>query len=565
MRDKIKVQLSISLINDSVEWNNIDECINNFNDANIVGQDDTYLVYKRNAPLKNPKWLDVFYKKIWNKEEFDCFQTASEGLTLFIKTNNNDKDYIFAINFGTGRFSLNKDKINKDFGICVAHKLFIKQKGQLVSSEIRSNEQNPVNKKKSYGKEIDYNSYSIDLLDNDSIRSLSIKTDLKDFSKIIGKYESLKIHLIFDEREIPCLLHIGEKLNGLIDIYNSVTKEDKKLLYKGLVPITSDEIIYMDNKLEKFLKEIKDTDTDDNTFILFPYDDDFDTTEVSSFSYCINNERIDKEYETLWLKNYIEIQENITLDNLKQDKVFVQDTDGRTIREWTIYEILYGELKKDDNTMCILSNGIWLETDKEKYDRINNNVDSILDDSFEIDENIKDETTKKILEEKKKGNNQIFKERIFNKFLCSKLLGEFFDEPSKQISFEGEKIEICDIYLPSANEFIHTKIKHNSSNLGHLFNQAFVSGKTFYISKSIFLEKVNALIQNPNNKLNSNNCSDYNVRFLILNPKTTNKLSYLTKMILDDVINDLRAYGFTVKLTWVNKIELNPKLTEEQN
>ena len=429
----------------------------------------------------------------------------------------------------------------------------------MITSEIRSNEQNPINKKKSYGKEIDYNLYSLDLSDNDSIRSLNIKTNLQDFSKIIGKYESLKIHCIFYKEEIPCLKFLDKKLKGLLDIYKSVTKEDKKQLYKGLVPITNnDEIIFMNQKLENFLQSLDKNDNKDESFILFPSDDNFDMELASSFSYSVNNINIDNEYETLWLKDYLKLQENISIDNLKKDRVFIKDTEGKKIKEWNIYEILYGELEKDSKTICILSNGIWLETDKEKYDRVKKNVNSIVDNSFKISQNVKKETTKQIMEEIKKGNTQRFKERIFNRILCSDLSGEFFDELNKQVTFEGDKIEICDIYLPSANEFIHTKIKHNSVNLGHLFNQGYVSGKSLCIFKEQFLEKVNKLIVDSKNKLTTIDCKDYTIRFLILNPKTTNKLSYLTVMVLDSKINELKGYGFNVKLTWVNGIKLNP-------
>ena len=155
---------------------------------------------------------------------------------------------------------------------------------------------------------------------------------------------------------------------------------------------------------------------------------------------------------------------------------------------------------------------------------------------------------------------KIEKERIFNKKLCAEKNGELFDEISKQIKIEDDAFEVCDVYLPQDKEFIHSKIKKGSSAsaLGHLFNQAYVSGYSFVRFKNTFVEKVNSLIKNRENYISSN-YSDYRIRLLIINTSNMNKLSFFAKLILDEKIAQLEGYGFNVKLTWICGINLNPE------
>ena len=76
--------------------------------------------------------------------------------------------------------------------------------------------------------------------------------------------------------------------------------------------------------------------------------------------------------------------------------------------------------------------------------------------------------------------------------------------------------------------------------------------------KDTFVEKVNSLIPNSENHISTNH-SNYTIRLLIINASRTNKLSFFAKLILDEKIAQLEGFGFSVKLSWINGINLNPE------
>ena len=166
------------------------------------------------------------------------------------------------------------------------------------------------------------------------------------------------------------------------------------------------------------------------------------------------------------------------------DKIILINEDGQKYKEWSIIKCLYGEMKIDDQ-VYILSNSIWYGLPKDKYDHINENINSI-EDNIQISETVKINTMNKILEEKKLSREHINKERIFNNEFCNQISGELFDQINKQIIIDGDKMEICDIFDPNNKEFIHTKIGTKAATLSHLFNQGYVSARA-YASMNIFL------------------------------------------------------------------------------
>ncbi len=168
----------------------------------------------------------------------------------------------------------------------------------------------------------------------------------------------------------------------------------------------------------------------------------------------------------------------------------------------------------------------------------------------------------KIKEEKRLQQKHIDKERIFNTELCKQLSGELFDKVSKQITIDGDKMEVCDIFDTTNNEFIHTKIGTKAATLSHLFNQGYVSARAFASMKDIFVPKVNEKLDNPEHKLSlqENSHQNYTIRYLIINEKADNNLTFISKLALDRIITDLKGFGYKVKLSWVNNIDLDPNI-----
>ena len=48
----------------------------------------------------------------------------------------------------------------------------------------------------------------------------------------------------------------------------------------------------------------------------------------------------------------------------------------------------------------------------------------------------------------------------------------------------------------------------------------------------------------------------------IINEKVDNKLTFISKLALDRIITDLIGFGYEVKLSWINGINLDPQIEQ---
>lgn len=561
---RISVVLNIMLLKQTVVFEQPETYIKEFSESNIKYRDDNLILYKKDKVPTNPSWYELFNDKVWdNRTEIDINRTSSDGLSLIKKLIHNNNTYIFVLNFNTGRYNINPKIIDRNFGLYTAQKMILNGDAQLKNTSIRSLEENPINKNVAFGEEINAATYQTNLEPNDYVRELNISVNNSDtFKKMIGKNGSLNVRILFEENEIPCINHLDAKLIDIINIYESITLEEINLLYKGLRPIEEDNFEELEEVLDA---KIRNFNNSQDGFYLFEPESDFDFSRIQKYEFKIitneNNRKQIKRFEEseFNLSKYLMYQNNPSVETLKNDIIKFID-ENNFAKEWSIYECLYGEMEYNER-IYILSTEKWFEIDKNKFRRINDVIESIEDDTFTVSEELKEQVTAEILVQKNDPDiKKNEKERIFNRKLCEEKNGEFFDENPKQIKIEDDAFEVCDVYLPQEKEFIHSKIKKGSSAsaLGHLFNQAYVSGYSYVRFKDTFVEKVNSLIPNSENHISTNH-SNYTIRLLIINASRTNKLSFFAKLILDEKIAQLEGFGFSVKLSWINGITLNPE------
>ncbi len=563
---KISVVLNVMLLKDNCVFEQPETYIKDYSEDNVRYNDSELILYKKNRVLSNPSWYELFSEKVWDdRADVDINKTSSEGLSLIKKVSRNNENYIFILNFNTGRYNIEPKMINKKFGLYTAQKMILNGNARLKNTSIRSLEENPINKNVAFGEEIDSGIYQANLDPNDYVRELNINiSNSAYFKKMIGKNGSLNVRILFEEEEIPCISHIDAKLFDLIDIYNSITQDEINLLFKGLRPLEEEDCDELYEVLDIRIQNFRETR---EGFYLFEPESDFDFSRVQKYEFKINtviggkNRRINHECEEFKLEKYLELQPNLSLENFKNDSIrFVDENDYG--KEWSIFECLYGEMEHE-NRVYVLSTEKWFEIEKDKFERINQDIQRIEDNEFVVEESVKQDTSKKIRIKKIEvgESGRIDKERIFNRELCANKSGELLDEISKQIKLEGDKFEVCDIYLPHNKEFIHSKIKSGSSAsaLGHLFNQAYVSGYSFMRFKDNFIKKTNEKINQSKNYLSGDH-KDYTIRLLIINAGNNNKLTFFSKLILDEKRAQLEGFGYKVKLTWVNGVNLNPNI-----
>ena len=287
---------------------------------------------------------------------------------------------------------------------------------------------------------------------------------------------------------------------------------------------------------------------------------DYDFMRISGVKYKIygNLDKDEKPYTKLDLNDYLNIKNNPTLEDLKNDYVILLDEDDNVCKCWNILETLYGEFKYEDG-IYILSNEIWHKVEENKYNRINKIIKDITDNNFVLKDVVKINTVKEIInytktdEYKNSTDKRIPREGLFNIEFAKSYGYTLLDK--KLINIDGDSIEICDSYNQNGKEFIHAKIGTSADKLTHLFAQGYASARAYKMDTTNYINKVKTVagINIPDTPIGAT------INYLIINSKKVNELTFLSKMTLIEKIENLQAFGFNVKLTWVNDINIYPK------
>mgnify|MGYP004559413373 FL=1 len=557
------VSLNIMLLKSDCNFDDRNDYINNYTDKNIISEDNDYFLYKNGRAGNKPTWVTDFDEKIWNGEIKSNFaNTASEGLSVIKNIFYNERNYLFAINFAQGRFNIVKEKIEDTFGIYTAIAL-IEQGASIRRAGTRNISSNPKNTEFQSAQEISSEEFNSELDDNDIIRHLNAIANSSTISSVIGKYGPLNIRMRFTADEIPCWNFLNDRLINLIDLFENIQDNSEVInkFFKGLRPLPSEK----QNELNDAI--ICNLNSENSNFFLFEPEIDYDPTLIARIRYKLNNNpREIYENDKLSLDYYLGLAKKEEQIDIIKDKILLINEDGNIYKDWSVYKCLYGEVKIDDQ-VYILSNSVWYGLPNSKYERIKQNIEDIYDD-LQVDDSVKINTTNKIKEKKllqkdtEEDHKPIDKERIFNRELCNQLSGELFDQISKQIKIDDDKMEVCDIFDSNNKEFIHAKIGTKAATLSHLFNQGYASARAFASMKDLFVQEVNKKLDNPENLLSTqkNSHQGYTVRYLIINSKADNKLTFISKLSLDRIITDLKGFGYEVKLSWVNDIDLDPNI-----
>jgi len=547
----VSVQLNVMLLKNDADFSQPESFINEYNKNKVIqfdSGDTEAILYHRKGKMAHPSWIRSFQKKIANVDlEGKIKKNQSHGVTLYLKVNNR----VFALNWGiSARFNTKSEAVDEKFGIYVANKILNSNQDVLIkSAQSRVNQTNPVNKIRQYGETISSDELMLTMEDNEAFKELNIKiSSSADYQKMIGKYSSLSIQFKFKESELPIIGKIVSKLNGLLQVYSTVTTDDIKKLFKGIYPVTEKEEKALQVEL---VKNLTSTSTQ---FFLYEPDIDFDFSTVQSYKFTCDDE--DADSTELSLANYLKARVKPSIEHLKNDEVSIVDEDGNVVKKWPIYKCIYGEIPFN-NTNYIFSYGEWFEVSHDKYVRITKKIKSITQPKLALPSQVTSNTVTIITNQKNantkagKPKAKIDKERIFNNEWCTFLKAEFFDEISKQIKIYESQFEVCDIYQPQNKEFIHVKYNYGASSLSHLFNQGYVSSTSFAKFPDVYTVEVNKQIKNASHHIKTPH-NGHTIHYVILNNKKNDELSFFSKMVLEDKITTLESMGFKVKLSWAD-------------
>ncbi len=225
---------------------------------------------------------------------------------------------------------------------------------------------------------------------------------------------------------------------------------------------------------------------------------EFISEEDYSFSYSNNSVRENAIYAFLdvrQLNEHLKL-DDITIDKVKSKYIYAYShIEDRILpyRKWKLYNCILFEVEMEGR-YYVLSDGRWLEVDREFYGGIVKFVSEVLHEEpcESLYENID------ISDNEAKQN----KEQIFNKEVCKRQpRAILFDRAKLRIGNSRKDKEFCDI-LDFTDEglvrIIHCKPYKDSSSTSYLFSQAQLYCEAF-VSDRTFLNEIRAHIEGSGN------------------------------------------------------------------
>ncbi len=504
--------------------------INNYDEN--VALSDNIITYYKEFDEKIPVNLNFFLSN-YQEEFFGKFKTKGYALCNIVKLridlNGETVEKYFAVTFGFGHFLLNKDLINKDFGLRIVLNLCddesfrkIKKRSVVKKSKI-TDEQMPV---KSHLEEFDLN-VQTEILDGITV---NLKNEYFE-GNVIGK-DSLTANVEYR------LDNIDEYLEYL---YESYLLEDylKKFPYFG-------KIKYINNKslkeeLDNILQKKFMTGNIDDIILAIPELIEWD--QIDHIKYPYSNKG------SLNFHDDIEIEEFInTTDKEKYSRLFlstfhlfVHNVD--IAKNISFYKCILAELEFDNRSYCLVE-GKYYEIDKD----FKSDVEEFYNNNIKLTTNLSMEESNSI---EKEYNENMEKH-------------DGFILLDRKIIHEGIEMEFCDLIYE--NKFIHVKKYMGSSVMSHLFNQGLNSANMLK-RDSKFLAEANKKIQAAcdNKKIDSLeytistgfNPSDYEIVYAIIHKNqhlSKPQVSFFTKLSLREATYNLTTLGYKTSIIGIKNI-----------
>lgn len=463
---------------------------------------------------------------------------------LFVKIFDGDEQ-IFAFTFGYGRYLLQPDCFEINYGLRVAlNFLYDKSNGDFQPERIKSVDSKTVAEKtirtrRQTDRRATFETFGVDI-QRDLLRAVTgspISSNV--WGSPISGSDSLSVS--------PALAFegLGKLCKNISQMHSQDTYQDSFEWIDNLRVITDYTIL---KKLQQTLVDAIKTGSN-NVTVTVPEFVEWDKLSEFYFSFNSNNRFPDPEDADLRsaLKQVGKLN-IVTVKRLRRSwQLKAVAVDGHVI-QWPLLKCLAGEFTLDDSKY-ILTEGEFFEIRKDFLE--------------ELDAFIK---TLKPTQHKLPNSSESKKEGDYNQETAEKNDSYLLlDKRTVRVNGMTSPIEICDI-LTKDRCFIHVKRKLGSSSLSHLFAQGSVSADLFLMSKEYrmaALEKIQDVEkvygvedQFSTFKPEGITSSEYRVLYAIVakwnGRKLAQALPFFSKVNLRRHVEDLRRMGYPVSVARVH-------------
>jgi len=509
-----RLSLTIHLIKESYSYD--ETCIREnelpFIDSQVVDiKGATYSrLYLRKNKSRPPHWSALFPSLNWSKYQINTFS----GLLIIDVSGRR-----FAITSGAGRYLLNPFAIEESFGFkTVINSL---DPTTIRKIEKKTINQNPISSIEQLTHTSGLQDFQIDFY-TDIISKIRAKSSNSELGTIVDGRDTLQIAVECDVDEIP------DMLSACLEAYESD-------IYLKYFPNIDNISVVRDRELTDALDQmlIQRLNAGDlvNCWASMPeiiLDDNFDVFQFSKNKNALRYHDIELNN---CLEKYTSKGRSFTKSDLEKDEVYVRTHGGDIYPRWRVWKCIYAEINHA-NRLYILIDGKWYRVSQDFIKRLEKQIAEIPRVQFDLPS------------WKQQDKEHVYLANVGDKFLV-------LDQDL--IWIEGQSpIEFCDLFLPERT-FIHVKRYGSSEVLSHLFNQGRVAAKLLLEDRR-FREEARKkfgggapfeIEDRPDPRL-------FTIAFLIGSKYGDGQaLPLFARIVLIDVFNELRNYGFNVALGFI--------------
>lgn len=510
IKDKVITnKISIYLIKEGIKE---DDILKDFSKLKKLCENETSITYYLPTIINSPKWLTSYF----NKDSIDDISVSNSKVVSIHKINISGKIIYFAIPFGNGKYLLNDDVIEEQFGIKVLLNSVSKNEfRQLTTSNYGGNHRT---KNEQMPKKTDITEFGFDI-HTDFLRKATAKSEEELFnSNTITGGDLLSICVPVNYENID---------DFLIKCYERYKLDNYKKDFSWLDNIKEVKQKHLKNQLDEELIKAINNNEFERVWAAVP--ENIEWEKVKEFRYKLNVEGKDDIEITDIINLYVN-QTISNVDALKRKRVYAISLETEeSIHDWSLYNCIIAEIDYNQSAYC-LTFGKWYKVNDDFATKINDYYNEI------------------IVESQKYPNNPNYKEGDYNKMLSETFKDSILmDTKTVRVTGMGKSsIEVCDV-LTKDKKLIHVKKNGGSSYLSHLFNQASVSGEM--LLDPAFRNAANTKL---NKKLfdDSFNSEDYTIVLAIITNKNIHrpKIPFFSKVSIQYAIEGLQRKGYKVKI-----------------
>lgn len=483
------------------------------------------VLYVRKSEHKRPSWGSLL-DEIAGRDIPDLAnRSCSAALVLRV-----DGD-IFAFTFGYGRYLIEQSLFVQDFGLRAA--LNTLDEKSLRSVDLHTLEDQPVQKKSQAARDSELGVFGIDIL-RDVLRAVTgVPKRGVGLKQIAGGDAMFSFSMTMEAADFPAL---ARRIKGYYD------NEDYKTSFSWVDNVRRVKDDTSINLLNRQLVQAISA-RNPEIVITLPEIGAWDT--ILGFSFTRNKDSIHPVIRSLDYIDTIPDLQQLTVEGLKRDRLFVHNVDGYII-EHSVYRCIYFEIIDGDKTKIIFD-GKWYEIDAAFIGRIAETLDLVRISTLPFPAvEVWDEDGKSRIESE--GDYNIRAAATHGYFLMDKELVKSDRATSP--------IELCDLFTAD-KQLVHVKHrKGGSAGLSHLFAQGNVAAEIM-LGDRMFRRKARTVLRRvdpdagdlvPLDNLRS---ADYEIVFLILGEESRTlkqNLPFFSKVNLSKAFENLTQRGFRVSI-----------------